>query len=60
MTSDQVRALLKKRQGKMTQQQLADHIGVSTSYISDIYAGKRNPAGKVLVFLGLKRETVYA
>ena len=60
VTADQVRKLLKQKQGKGTQKALADRIGVTPAYLSDIYAGNRQPSGKVLAFLKLKRDTVYS
>lgn len=59
MTANEVRKLLQKRQGKETQVAYAKRIGISPAYLSDIYAGKRDPAKKVLDYLGLKRETIY-
>ena len=32
------------------------HLGVSAAFVSDIARGSREPSGKVLEYLGLKKE----
>ena len=59
MTADQVRKLLRRKQGKGTQKELAEKIGITPAYLSDIYSGNRRPAKRVLDFLGMKEKRVY-
>lgn len=42
-----------------TQAELAKAIGVSLPFLNDILHDKREPAGKVLEFLGLERVVTY-
>ena len=42
-----------------SQRALARKIGVSASFLNDILLGKREPAGKVVEFLGLRRRVTY-
>ena len=42
-----------------SQRALAIEIGVSAAYVSDILAGKREPFGRVLDYLGLERKVGY-
>lgn len=44
---------------EMTQAALAKKIGVSAPYLNDILLEKREPQGKVLEWLKLKRVVVY-
>ena len=55
----QVLELLRKRQGKRPARALADELGISAVYLSDIYKGKRHPGPAVLAVLGLEREIIY-
>lgn len=55
-TRDQVIELLKVRQGDRSATDLADEIGVSKAYISDLFMGRRNPGPKILKYLGLVAE----
>lgn len=59
MTADQTRKLLRQKQGNGTQRDLAKRIGIPESFLSEIYNGTRNPAGKVLKFLGLKKHVEF-
>ncbi|HCD18965.1 XRE family transcriptional regulator [Macrococcoides caseolyticum subsp. caseolyticum] len=43
-----------RKQRKMTQQQLADQMGISRSYLSDIENGNKNPSAKTLEKLAKK------
>lgn len=68
-TTDQVRNLLwamvqDKRTPQIkarfrTQAALARAIGVSLPFVNDILNAKREPAGKVLEFLGVERVVTY-
>ena len=42
-----------------SQRALAKQIGVSPTFLNDIILGKREPAGKVVSFLGLQRRVTY-
>jgi transcriptional regulator with XRE-family HTH domain len=52
-------ARMRKRQGRRTQKAFASELGISEPFLSDIYAGKRDPGAKVLRKLGLASLTVY-
>lgn len=38
---------------------MAEAIGVSTSFLSQISTGKKDPCGKVLSFIGLEKTVSY-
>jgi len=59
LTRERLIARLKQMQGTKTQEQFAQELGISRPFLSDIYAGKRDPGEKVLGKLGLEREIVY-
>jgi hypothetical protein len=42
-----------------SQAALASLIGISKSHLGDILLGQREPAGKVLAYLGLERILIY-
>lgn len=44
---------------KGSQRALAREIGVSATFLNDILLGKREPAGKVVSYLGLSRRVTY-
>jgi transcriptional regulator with XRE-family HTH domain len=48
--------MLRARQGNGTLTALAEEIGVTKAYISDIYKGRRNPGPTILSFLGIVAE----
>jgi hypothetical protein len=56
---DGVIAKLKKMQGNQRAYEFAAMLGISGSYLSDIYSGKEAPGFKVLEKLGLRRVFVY-
>lgn len=59
-TSDEVRKLLQQKAEQLgSQRLLAQAIGVSDQFISDILRGKREPSGKAVEYLGLRRKVVY-
>lgn len=62
LTADQVRSRLRadaKRLGG--QKVLADKMGMSDAYLSDILAGKRDPSAKKLLdYYKLERHILYA
>jgi len=43
-----IRRILRKVQGDGTQKELAERLGVTEAYISYLYAGRREPGGKLL------------
>lgn len=59
-STDEVRALLREKALEFgTQASLAAACGVSDQFLSDIVLGKREPSGKPLEFLGLRRAVRY-
>lgn len=60
MTADGVRAKLKRiTSGGISQRELARRMDCSAAFLNDIILGKREPAGKVLAWLGLRRKLTY-
>lgn len=58
--SNSVRVLLWQHVRKEgSQRALARKIGVSPTFLNDILLEKREPAGKVVTFLGLQRVVTY-
>ena len=56
---DEVLEILRKRQGEGTQNKLADDLGVSSAYLSDVFLGRRDVGVKILDALGMYREWSY-
>lgn len=42
-----------------TQKALAEKLGINQAYLSDILAGHREPADKILKALGMKATVIY-
>ena len=59
MTRDKLIAMLLRMKGKRTQIQLANQLGVSTQYLGDVLAGKREPGKTILDALKLERMVMY-
>lgn len=59
MDKKQLMKYLRTEQGEQTQAAFAATLNCSTAYLSDIYAGRREPGPKVLEALGLKRHVTY-
>lgn len=67
LTAEQVREMLhamarelgNPRNGHGGQKPLAEHLGVSESFLSDVLNGKREPTGQILESLGLERIVTY-
>ena len=59
LSHDGLIQMLQKIQGKRTQKEFAESLGVSQQYICDLYAGKRQIGDKVLRALGMTREWSY-
>jgi len=55
LTEEQVIDLIKTTQGELSLRDYALKIGVSPSYISDIYLGRRNPGNKVLKHFKIRK-----
>lgn len=57
LTTDDIVAMLKKKQGKQYQKDFAANLGITASQLSDIYTGRRAIFNdKVMAYLGIKRE----
>ncbi len=48
---------IRQKQGQSSLRAFATEVGCSAAYLSDIYAGKREPGPKVLEFLGVIKQT---
>jgi len=59
LNRDQVVAMLRKAQGDKSNVEFAREIGTVPSQITEIYKGRRDPAGAVLEHLGLAKRVVY-
>jgi transcriptional regulator with XRE-family HTH domain len=59
LTHAEVLAEMRKRQGQRKAYEFAAELGITTAYLSDIYAGKRGPGKKVLTKLGLSSDRIY-
>lgn len=59
LTEAMVRRHLQIVVDKQTQASLADHIGVSRSFLNEVIRGSRPPTGKILDFLNLERHVIY-
>ena len=51
--------IMKSLQGDRTQTEFAQHLGVSTSYLSDVYNMRRDPGNKMLKTMGVETVTNY-
>lgn len=59
-TTEQVRRdLLERTDYPNTQKALAKQLGVSLSYLCQVIRNRREPGGKMLVALGLRRVMLY-
>ena len=59
MTADEVRTIIKARVGDGSQREFAKQIRLSPSYVNDVINGLREPSGRLLDALGLRRIMVY-
>lgn len=59
ISNPQIIKELKRRQGSLSQKAFASSLGITPAYLSDLYAGKRDPGPKVLKVLGLKKVKAY-
>ena len=58
MTRDDVIDLLRKKKNGRSLRALAQDVGCSAMYLSDLFSGNRNPGPKVLDYLGLECEVI--
>jgi transcriptional regulator with XRE-family HTH domain len=58
-TVQELVAEMKKMQGDRQAQQFAEELGISHSYLSNIYRGKSDPGELVLKALGLQKRVFY-
>jgi transcriptional regulator with XRE-family HTH domain len=56
---DQILNLLRKKKGDRTAKELAHELGVTQQYLSDVFAGRREPGPAIIAGLGLEKEVVY-
>lgn len=54
-----IRKLYEMVNERGTQRAVAEYLGVSQIYLSDVLRGKRNPGKSILSKLGLTAQTVY-
>lgn len=59
LTSAEVVAALKARQGGKFQQDFAVEIGIAATNLSLVYSGERNPGTEILKYLGMEKQVVY-
>lgn len=59
LTTEDVLRLMRQRQGDRTQTELANELGVSCQFITDLFKGRREPGEKLLKALGLSVKKVY-
>ncbi len=60
MTADGVRKkILRITSGDITQSELARRMGCSRQYLNEVLQGRRQPAGPILAWLGLRRVVRY-
>ena len=57
--ADLVKMLLQRAKRAGSQQALAEALGVTPAYLSDVLGGRREPGPKILAALGLRRRVVY-
>lgn len=55
LAEEQVVELIRTRQGEKSLRQFAVEIGISPSYLSDIYLGTRKPGVKCLKYFGIAK-----
>ncbi|HEV2054676.1 MAG TPA: helix-turn-helix transcriptional regulator [Methylomirabilota bacterium] len=56
---DLVELLRQRAKRAGSQQALAETLGVTPAYLSDVLAGRREPGPKILEALRLRRQVVY-
>jgi hypothetical protein len=51
--------MLQKRKAGRTLREVAAEVPCSIGYLSDVLRGRRDPAGKILAYLGIERQVKY-
>ena len=59
LNQDQVIQLLRKRQGDRTAKELAEELGISEQYLSDVFQKRRDIGPALCEGLGLEREVTF-
>jgi lambda repressor-like predicted transcriptional regulator len=59
LETDQVVSELKQDQGERSLREYATSLGVSASYLSQVYNGVRPPSENLVAHLDLKPKTIY-
>ena len=59
ITHERLIEILRQTQGDRTAKELANDLGITPQYLSDIYSGRREPGPALLEALGLKKEVLY-
>ena len=57
LTVDELLALMKKVQGKRTDTEFANELGISKQYLCDMYNGRKAPSDTVSSLLGYESRT---
>jgi len=52
-------SLMKDVQGNRSQEEFANDLGVTTSYLSHIYNGRRSPSENLLARMNVRTQTAY-
>jgi transcriptional regulator with XRE-family HTH domain len=52
-------SLMKDIQGRRSRGEFAESLGVTTSYLSHIYRGRREPSNNLLLRMGVTAQTAY-
>lgn len=58
-TKEELIQWLYAQQGDRTQKEFASVMGCTSAYLSDVYAGKRDPGPKILKAMGLVKQVTY-
>lgn len=58
-TADLIARLHRESNQLGSQAKLAQAIGITPSYLSDVLLGKREPGPKILAYLQLAKKTIY-
>lgn len=54
LTEREVLEMLRDRLGAGEQKAFAERVGITPQHLSDVLAGRRSPAGKLVEFLGVE------
>ena len=56
---EQMIALMRQKQGDLTGTEFAKKLGISGSFLTEIYKGRRDPGEAILSQLGLSKRVLY-